>query len=176
MSRPRLELDYVVPPRRSLWLGLLLLAIALGVAADLIARFSAARDERSRIEATQGLLNTERPAAKPVAVPVERLDEQIKAAEATVRQLTLPWATLIEVLENATTPDVAVLQVQPEAQQRLLRLTAEARNQKAMLLYMRKLADSNALEDVHLVNHQVQNDDPQKPLQFSAQATIKVTP
>jgi hypothetical protein len=173
MSR-RLELDYVVPPRRSLWLGLLLLAIALGVAADLVKRFTAARDERGRLEATQGLLNTERPAVKPV--PVERLDEQVKSAETAVRQLTLPWATLIEVLENATTPDVAVLQVQPEAQQRLLRITAEARNQKAMLLYLRKLAANSALEEVHLVNHQVQSDDPQKPLQFSVQANFKVAP
>jgi Tfp pilus assembly protein PilN len=173
MSR-RLELDYVVPPRRPLWLGLLLLAIALGIAADLVKRFGVARDERSRIETTQGLLNTERPVA--AALPVERLDEQVKSAETIVRQLTLPWATLIEVLEGATTQDVAVLQVQPEAQQRVLRITAEARNHKAMLQYLQKLAASRALDEVHLLNHQVQIDDPQKPLQFSLQATFKVAP
>ncbi len=170
----RIELDYVVPPRRPLWLGLLLLAIALGIAADLVKRLGAARDERSRIETTQGLLNTERPAAK--ALPVERLDEQVKSAETIVRQLTLPWATLIEVLEGATTKDVAVLQVQPEAQQRVLRITAEARHHKAMLQYLQKLGASRTLEEVHLLNHQVQTDDPQKPLQFSVQATFKVAP
>jgi Tfp pilus assembly protein PilN len=173
MSR-RLELDYVVAPRRPLWLGLLLLAIALAVAADLVKRFGAARDERSRIETTQGLLNTDRPAAK--AVPIERLDEQVKSAETIVRQLTLPWATLIEVLEGANTKDVAVLQVQPEAQQRVLRITAEARHHKAMLQYLQKLAGNRALEEVHLLNHQVQTDDPQKPLQFSVQASFKVAP
>ncbi len=170
----RLELDYVVAPRRPLWLGLLLLAVALGIAVDLVKRFGAARDERSRIETTQGLLNTDRPAAK--AAPVERLDEQVKAAETIVRQLTLPWATLIEVLEGATTKDVAVLQVLPEAQQRVLRITAEARHHKAMLQYVQKLAANRALEEVHLLNHQVQTDDPQKPLQFSLQATFKVGP
>jgi Tfp pilus assembly protein PilN len=174
MSR-RLELDYVVPPRRPMWLGLLLLAVALGITAHLVQRFGAARDERSRIETTQGLLNTDRPAATK-AVPFERLDEQVKSAETIVRQLTLPWATLIEVMEGASTKDVAVLQVQPEAQQRVLRITAEARHHQAMLQYLQKLAASRALYEVHLLNHQVQNDDPQKPLQFSVQASFKVAP
>ena len=96
MKRSRLELDFVVPPRRSLWLGLLLLAVALGIAADLVLRLQNARDELNRIEATQNLLSADRPPAK--RIPVERLEEQVKAAETAVRQLTLPWATLIETL------------------------------------------------------------------------------
>jgi Tfp pilus assembly protein PilN len=173
MKRSRLELDYVVPPHRPVWLGLLLLTVALGIAADLVLRFLNARDVLGLAEATQSLQTTHRP-AKPV--PMERLDEQAKAAEAAVRQLTLPWATLIQILEDATTKDVAVLQVRPEAQQRLLRITAEARNHKAMLLYQRNLAATSVLDDVHLLNHQAQLDDPQKPLQFSIQATFKVAP
>ncbi len=174
MKHSRLELDYVVPARRPRWLGLLLLTVALGISADLALRFREARDTLSHIEAMQGPLNTDRPSAKPV--PAERLDEQVKAAETAVRQLTLPWATLIEVLESAAVADVAVLQVQPEAQQALLRLTAEARNRGAMLQYVRNLAATDALNNVHFLNHQVQLDDPQKPLQFSIQAAFKLTP
>ena len=174
MKRSRLELDFVVPPRRSLWLGLLLLAVALGIAADLVLRLQNARDELNRIEATQNLLSADRPPAK--RIPVERLEEQVKAAETAVRQLTLPWATLIETLEDSAAKDVAVLQVQPEAQQRLLRITAEARTHGAMLQYLRNLATASAFSDVHLLNHQVQLDDPQKPLQFSVQATFKAAP
>lgn len=175
MKHARLELDYIGAPRRSPWLGLLLLAAALGIGGDLILRYRDARIELDRITATQGLLNTSRP-SRPSdrPQPSARLDEQVKAAEAVVGQLTLPWATLIEVLEGATAKDVAVLNLQPEAQQHLLRITAEARNHSAMLEYLRALGATRALHDVHLVNHQVQLDDPQRPLQFSAQATFRV--
>ena len=37
------------------------------------------------------------------AVPKERLDEEVKAAEVVVRSLTLPWASLVGALEKAAT-------------------------------------------------------------------------
>ena len=157
-----------------MWPGLLLLAVALGVATSLVLRFREARNELSLLETTQSALNTDRPQAK--RMPAEKLDDQVKTAEAVVRQLTLPWAALIETLEAAAAKDVAVLQVQPEAQQRLLRISAEARNHGAMLQYLRNLSSARALSDVHLLTHQVQTDDPQKPLQFSLQATFTVMP
>jgi Tfp pilus assembly protein PilN len=172
MKPAPLQLDFIQPPRRPKWLGLLLLAIAVGIASQLALRLHDVRSELRRVAATKELLNSDRPRAKPV--PVERLDEHVKAAEGVVRNLTLPWATLIETLENAATKDVAVLQIQPDAQQQQLRVTAEARDQNAMWQYVRKLAAANTLEDVHLLSHQVQQDDPQKPLQFSVQATVKV--
>jgi hypothetical protein len=171
MKPSPLQLDFIQPPRRPVWLGLLLLAIALGVAAELVLRWQDTRGELRRIEAANNLLNGERPRAKPV--PVERLDEHLKSAEAVVRNLTLPWASLIETLESTTTPDVAVLQIQPDAQQGLLRISGEARNQGAMWQYVRSLSAAQSLQEVHLLNHQVQQEDPQKPLQFSLQARIK---
>lgn len=172
MRRTRLELDYVAAPRRPVWLGLLLLALALGIAADLALRLHSAQQEISRIETMQGLQKTDRPAAKPV--PTAQLDDQAKAAQAVVRQLSLPWAALVEVLENAAAKDVALLQVQPDAQQRLLRITAQARHHAAMLDYVRKLTAANMLSDVHITSHQTQLDDPQRPLQFTVLATFRV--
>ncbi len=172
MRQPRLELDYIVAATRPRWLGLLLLAVSLGIGADLALRYRGIQREQSQLEAVHGLIKSERPAAK--ALPAERVAEQAKAAEATVRQLTLPWATIIGTLENAATKDVAVLQVQPEAQQQLLRITAEARNHPAMLEYVRKLVASGTLTNVHWINHQIQSEDPQRPLQFSIQATFRM--
>jgi Tfp pilus assembly protein PilN len=171
MKTAPLQLDFIRPPRRPLWLGLLLLAVALGFAAELALRWQTARSELSRVQAANNLINGDRPRAKPV--PVERLDEHVKAAEAVVRNLTLPWASLIETLEGTSNPDVAVLQIQPDAQQGLLRISGEARNQSAMWLYVRNLSAARSLDEVHLLNHQVQQEDPQKPLQFSVQAKIK---
>ena len=110
------------------------------------------------------------------AVPKERLDEEVKAAEVVVRSLTLPWASLVETLEKASTRDVALLQLQPDAQSRLVRLTLEARSRQAMFDYLRRLGASRTLADAHILSHQVQIEDPQRPIQFSVQATMREAP
>jgi len=174
MKYARLELDFVAAPHRPLWLGLLLLLVGLGIAADLALRLRDARAGFEQVVATQGSRSAAR--SGPAEPPLQRNEEEAKAVASALRQLTLPWAMLIQVLEDATSPDVALLQVEPLAQQRLLRITAQARNFKAMLNYQNKLALAPSLENVHLLHHQVQNDDPQKPLQFTLQATFKVAP
>ncbi|OGA53577.1 MAG: hypothetical protein A3F74_27225 [Betaproteobacteria bacterium RIFCSPLOWO2_12_FULL_62_58] len=174
MTIRRLELDYIAAPRRKRWLGYALLAVSLVVAADLVLRYRDARIELDRSETANGLLSTERGA--PKAIPKQRLDEQVKNAESVVRQLTLPWAAIVHTIEEAAADDVAILQLQPEAQQRLLRITAEARDQQSMLAYVRRLAGAKRLFNVHLVNHRVQLDDPQRPIQFSVQARFEAAP
>lgn len=167
----RVELDYIVPARRPYWPGLVVLALSLAVAGTLLARYRDARLEVVRLETESGLIAPERRPAR--AVSKERLDEQARAAEAVVRQLTVPWGALIAGIEQAATRDVAILQLQPDAEQRSLRLTAEARNRDAMFAYLRRLAAAKGLGEVHLVSHLVQREDPQRPIQFSVQAAMK---
>jgi Tfp pilus assembly protein PilN len=174
MKPRRLELDYIAPPRRARWPGLLLLAVALGLGTELFMRYRDAQLEIARLETAANLVSPQRPVLR--SVPKERLDEEVRAAEAVVRQLTLPWAALIETIERAATREVAVLQLQPEAQTRALRLTGEARSREAMFAYVRRLAAAQSLADVHVVSHQVQLEDPQKPIHFAVQAAIKAAP
>jgi len=171
MKPPRAELDYVAAPRRPVWIGVLVLAVSTAFAGELFVRYRDARLELARLETAQSLVGPERRAAR--GVPKERLDAQVKNAEAVVRELTLPWAALIQTLERAATRDVAVLQLQPDAQHRLLRLTAEARHREAMFEYLRRLGAAQDLADVHLVSHQVQLDDPRRPVQFAVQASLR---
>ena len=174
MMLPRLSIDYIVSPRRPRWAGYALLAVALAIAGNLVVRYQAVQLDLERAETTKGLLADARRAPQPI--PKARLDEQVKNAEAVVQQLALPWALLIHTLEEAASRDVAILQLQPDAQQRLLKITAEARDNDAMLEYLRRLAAAKALSRVHLVSHQVQSEDPQRPIQFSVQAGFKATP
>jgi hypothetical protein len=170
-TRPqRVELDYIAPVRRPLWPGVLLLAVSLGVAAGLGARYRDAQFEVVRLHAQSGLIVPERP-ARPI--PREKLEEEARNAELVVRQLTLPWPALIGTIEQAATRDVAILQLQPDAETRVLRLTAETRHREAMFDFLRRLSAARGLTDVHLVSHQVQRDEPQKPIQFSVQASIR---
>jgi hypothetical protein len=174
MKPRRVELDYIAAPRRPLWLGIVVLAVALGVAAELLGRYRDTQLELARLDAVAGLVSPERRPAR--VLPKERLDEEVKAAEAVVRSLTLPWASLIEALERAATREVAILQLQPDAQSRVLRLTVEARSREAMFDYVRRLGAARSLADVHIVGHQVQLDDPQRPIQFSVQAALREEP
>ena len=165
----RIELDYIAPPRRASWPGVLVLALSLALAGVLVGRYRDAQHEVLRVEAASGLTQ-ERPVR---AVPRERLDDEARAAEAVVRQLTLPWAALLGAIEQSATREVAILQLQPDAEQRLVRLLAEARHREAMFEYLRRLSSARALADVHLVSHQVQQNDPQHPIQFAVQAAIR---
>lgn len=173
MRRAPLELDFVAPPRHLAAAGWLVLVAALLVATDQVGRYRDALEGRQRLEAMQALLAAGRP---PAALPRERLDEQWKQAQAVLRQLALPWARLIESLESAAVPGVALLQIQPDAQQALLRVTAEARAQEPMLDYVRRLEATRAFSGVHLLSHQVQLDDPRQPIQFALQASFRGPP
>jgi len=171
MSAPRIELDYVAAPRRAWWIGASVLILALAVAGDLVLRYRDATHELAAVDAAQGLLNADRRPQRPVSK--ERLDEEAKIIDATVRQLSIPWAQMIEALEAASTGEVTVLQLQPETQQRSLRLTAEAKNREAMLRYVRRLGQTRVLSGVHLINHHVQVEDPSRPIQFGVQAAFR---
>jgi Tfp pilus assembly protein PilN len=171
MSAHRIELDYVAAPRRAWWIGVLVLVIGLAVAGDIVWRYRDARNQLAALDAAQGLLNVDRRPQR--AVPKERLDEEAKIIDAAVRQLTLPWAQMIQAVEAASSSEVTVLQLQPETQQRSLRLTAEAKNREAMLRYVRRLGETRVLSGVHLVNHHVQTEDPSRPIQFGVQAAFR---
>ena len=171
MSALRIELDYVAAPRRAWWIGASVLILALAVAGDMVLRYRDAVHELAAVDAAQGLLNADRRPQR--AVSKERLDEEAKIIDATVRQLSIPWAQLIEALEAASTGEVTVLQLQPETQQRSLRLTAEAKTREAMLRYVRRLGETRVLTGVHLINHHVQVEDPSRPIQFGVQAAFR---
>lgn len=164
MTPPRLELDHVAPRRRRRWPGLVLLGLSLAVAGDLALRY------RDTLAAFESVPVAAAPRAR--VAPTKANDAEDKIARAAVRELALPWARLIRALEDSATPDVALLQVQPEAQQQVLRVTAEARDAAAMFKYLRRLADAKGLSEIHLVTHEVAQDDPQRPLRFSAQASF----
>lgn len=171
MSAQRLELDYIRGPRRSRWLGYLVLAVSLAVAGGMTLRYRDAQRELARLQAASGLLGAgPRPAR---AVPQERLRAEMKTVQTVLRRLALPWGPLLRAVEQATSPDVALLQLVPDALRQRLQLTAEARDQASMLAYLKRLSEAAALTDVHLVNHRERLDQPRKPIQFTVQASLR---
>ena len=169
MSLARVELDYLVAPGRPWAAGAVVLGLSLALAASMLHEFKNLRLEIERIEAVRGLAVSQR-------VPRKALDEESKSAEAVMRQLALPWSAMVRAVESAASPDVAVLQLEPQARERQLRLTAEAKSEEAMLAYLRRLGGWSDLAEVRLASHQVMVEDPQRPIQFTALARLKDTP
>jgi hypothetical protein len=172
VSLPRIELDLARPPRRwpasTLVLGLSGLLVALSAVLFIErdqARLRAADAgyEAARAQARAGSRSAPRPAAQEARAQ--------RALEALQRELGTPWSRLLQALEASHGPDVALLNVEPDAARRALRLQLEARNRHAMLAYLEALQHDGRLADVVLLMHQQLSEPGQRGVRFQVQAS-----
>ncbi|WP_397448560.1 pilus assembly protein [Pseudomonas sp. NA-150] len=90
------------------------------------------------------------------------------------QQLRRPWERLFAMLEGLPHNDVALLILTPDARKGQLRISAEARNLEAMLAFHRQLEASGELADVSLLNHEIDAQSPEHPVQFNLSATWEI--
>ena len=159
----RLELDFV--KRARLWPLWLLLAIAVFFAFDVA---------RGYLDLRQRLAVGERPVeveAPPPQADAESLPEPVKreleGARRVLQELSLPWGALFQSVEASVGEDVALLSVEPDATRGQVRITGEARDYLAVLTLMVRLEEDRALQRVHLVSHEIREDDPHRPYYFA---------
>ena len=100
----------------------------------------------------------------------EQLAREVTRANEVLRRITLPWATLFQAVESAVPKDVALLAMEPDADKQALKIVAEAKDVAAMLDYVRTLEGRALFRLVTLQNHQVQQQDPQRPIRFTVVA------
>lgn len=167
MMRPlSLDFERKVAGGRLGWglfgVGALVMALAIGAQAmiqqELEGLAAAAPDARARRDA--GVL--------PRGVTSET--EAIAGARAVVSHLAGPGERLFLTLEAIDQPDVALLALTPDTRKRTMRIQAEARGPEAMLSYLRVLKQSRAFTQVVLVEHEIQEGEPERPLRFSLAA------
>jgi hypothetical protein len=168
-----LQIDFVRPAAARPWVGWALLAVALGAAAMLAAEFRAAQVELARLEdrAERHRARELRAAADPQAA--RALREELQRARAVTEQLSLPWGRLFQAVESAATKQVALIALQPESTRGVMRITAEARDLGEALEFVRRLSATRQLRGVHLASHQIQIDDPQRPVRFVVLALLQ---
>lgn len=162
----RIELDFHQGgARRKRAAGWALLAIGLLVAVALTGHYGKLKKEQQRIR-TMLMQQAEQQQAPTANVDIKALEPQFQRAAAVIEQLAFPWNQLFVALESSMNEDVALLSVQPDIAGGIVTLNAEARDWNAMLDYIRRLGQDKFFTDVHLVSHQIQQDDPQQPLRF----------
>jgi hypothetical protein len=166
---PALELDYVRrwygDDRTGRWLlvlGLLVLAAVGGYLWRLNAQIDRFHGEVGRIEQS---LRQQSGQVRPLSA--REVETQLAAARVVMRQLSLPWEALFRAVESADARNVALLTIQPNAERRTLAISGEAKAFEHVLEYVRQLERSDPLVNVHLTNHKIEQQDPQRPVHFT---------
>jgi len=95
------------------------------------------------------------------------LTKDIAQANRVLRDLSTPWDALFTAVEAAGGKDVTLLGLAPDAEKHTVKIVGEARNIVAALAYLEQLQRQPVLRDVHLQHHQVEQQDPDRPLRFT---------
>lgn len=153
--------------------GLAFLAAAVAIAGFVGWRdVELQRTVDARLSERQGLQRVPETAPSAVLAPkdIERQSAELKMAKSVIEQLDTPWGALFEAVESAFDEQATLLNVEPEPARREVRFTAEAKDLPAMQAYVRQLQRSPAFRDAYLASHQVNQQDPLRPVRFTAHA------
>jgi Tfp pilus assembly protein PilN len=175
----KLQIDFAPPSlRRSLfhlapatWIGLAAgLALCFGAAltAGQLAQQRQARAELVQRQSQHQARLTHVPT--PVAhTPIPTA--QAQAVNAAIGQLNLPWRDLQDALAAATPTNVALLALEPDAKKRQLKLRGEAKSSDDMVAYIEALKAQEFFSDVVLMKHEINDQDPNRPIRFQLAAS-----
>jgi hypothetical protein len=165
-----LELD-LLPRRRIRPVVWLMLLAGLVLCADAALRMAGLNETIASAGA---------PVLRPHGASAARLDPVLarewRSAEQAVQRLALPWDELFGRVEAASYERVALLAIEPDVNKRELSITGEAPDYLAVLTYVARLGEPGMLTDVHLVRHEVRQDEPRQPLRFTVAARWSTTP
>jgi hypothetical protein len=115
------------------------------------------------------------PPPTPVALRQPAIPEaQARAVNAAIGQLNLPWRALHDAVQAATPPSVALLAFEPDARKHTLRITAETRGSDEMFDYVRALQEQEGFSSVTLARHEINDQDPNRPIRFQIDAQWRV--
>jgi len=163
-----LEFDFRREDTGQKSLGVLLLLCALASALALGMRYQQIADELAMEQAS--MRNPAAVAGRPVSVVAPGADAKVSAeyrhASEIVNELTRPWGELFASAESAITPDVALLSIESDVEKRRVKIAGEAKNLESVLEYLRALSSRPALAEVYLESHELQRQDPQRPVRF----------
>lgn len=182
----RIRIDFAEPGlRRTLFhtprLAWVLLGagIALCVPAALLASQYLAEERafEAELAARRPAAASPSPLALQAAARAPRVSPaQAGAVNAAIMQLNLPWRDLHDAVAAATPPTVALLALEPDAKRRVLRITAEARGSDDMLAYIERMGRLDWFEGVALTRHEINEQDPNRPIRFQFDAQWRPQP
>lgn len=128
-------------------------------------------------EKEQALAASRQPAAiasQGSMIETAAKSEEIQAVTMVMDELAMPWEALFSTLEHLQSPDIRIAALEPNVQQRKLRLTANAADVEAMLEFVGVLEKQPILADVRLLSQEHEGNDASVPLAFVMEATWRI--
>ena len=170
-----LQLDYHRNHGLLDFTGFVLLALALALALVLGNYYFSLRQQTNQVQHTLDAIDTrinvKSSNNNSILMPPQQLADVMKFSNRTIHQLNLPWNTLFSQLEKAKTDGVALLSVEPNTNSTAIKVVGEAINYQTMLTYVRNLSLQDALQGVYLIDHKMDEQNPDKPIRFSLEAS-----
>lgn len=154
-----------------------------GVAALLVAAAAAAGVGwewmlvRQQLDATRSAIETSasRQRAGTVYKTSSLRPEAVRAWNQVVRHLNTPWSGLLRALEATTPAEIALVSIEPDAQQGGIRLQAEARSLDRLLNYAQQLEAHDLFSSVSLLKHETNEQDPLRPVRMTIAIRLRET-
>jgi hypothetical protein len=165
-----IRIDFATPRRRIGRLNAALLAIGAALLALSLLHWMALQRDADRVDKVyrKAVADAKRDSAKPVANAEARIAApQVRAINAAIERLNLPWAELFAMLEASKPEDVALLAVEPDGRKRSVVILAESRSPEHMLRFAERLRQQPLFADAFLTRHERKDDDPHAPYRFS---------
>lgn len=119
------------------------------------------------VERARGAIQAKRPPPAPV---VSIAEARVKAINAAIVQLNLPWQSLFGSLEEIRPKNIALLGLEPNGEKHVLRIYAETKQPEDMLDFVRLLEGQPQFASVALVKHEIYMQDPNRPFRFTIEA------
>lgn len=169
MTPQRLTLDFAAPAA-SAYGGRVLLGV--GLVALLVGglNFALAWEQRNRGQFDLATLVQRNSVQHRSARTATAADAAaLRAVTLVSRDLSAPWSELMRSMEASQSVDISLVRIEPVAAAGSLRITGDARHADAMIDYLEQLR-AQGLAEVVLTSHQVQLQQPGKPIRFQAQA------
>jgi hypothetical protein len=155
--------------------GLPLLSIGLG-AVGLLAwegwqdhiQLTSVQDALQAARVAKGKPRPSTETVRPLLAPPQRT-----AWNQLVRQLNMPWSSLLDTLETASPDDIAVVSIEPDGAQGSVRLQVEAKTLDSLLAYAGTLKSIDLFDSVTLIKHETNDQESTKPLRLSLDIRLK---
>lgn len=162
----RLDFDFHAQPSRPGKLGMALAlagCVALGWAWN---NLQAARATEAGLATRIAALEQARPRA--AAKPATRANTAADATQALVRaQLDFSWQPAFDALAAARSSKIALVSLDAVQAKSHIKLVAEARQLADAVEFIEALQQQPGIRRAALTQHEVQSDDPEKPVRFN---------
>ena len=171
----RLNLDYRQDHRYSRYSAYALLALVALIAIFILVHYSSASSENAHlntlIEKVEGVSQSNAPVGQQTQLNPEAQKELILFSNQVINKLNMPWGDLFLSLDKANVAEIALLGIEPNLKKGVIKLSGEAKNFKALFDYMRALNNKSGMAKVYLIEHKINDQDPDQPIHFTLEAS-----